>query len=135
MKIAIVTDDGEKISTHFGRAMKYAVLTVENGCVTARELRDKASHLDFAGEAEHEPEHHDDSRGRGFGQHSEHKHLQMLAVITDCQIVLARGMGQGVYNRLQETGVRPNLTDIIDVEMAVQAVIDGSIMDHPERLH
>jgi hypothetical protein len=33
------------------------------------------------------------------------------------------------------TGIHPVLTDISDIETAAQAVIDGSIEDHPERLH
>lgn len=46
MKIAIVTEDGRTISQHFGRAPYYAVLTVEDGIVTGRELRPKsAPHL------------------------------------------------------------------------------------------
>jgi hypothetical protein len=32
-------------------------------------------------------------------------------------------------------GIRPILTDIADIEIAVQAVMDGSIEDHVERLH
>lgn len=113
----------------------YAVVTVEDGRITSRELRDKANHRDFAGEAEHRHEHHNDSHGHGFGQHSAEKHQRMFATIADCQTVLARGMGQGAYNGLQQTGVRPVLTDIADIETAVQAVIDGSIIDHLERLH
>ena len=47
MKIAIVTDDGQSISAHFGRARAYAVLTVRDGVVVERELRPKsAPHLD-----------------------------------------------------------------------------------------
>ncbi|MAT98282.1 MAG: dinitrogenase iron-molybdenum cofactor biosynthesis protein [Anaerolineaceae bacterium] len=135
MKIAIVTDDGEKISAHFGRAMKYVVITFEDGRITSRELRDKANHRDFAGEAEHGHQHQHDSHSHGSGRHSAEKHQRMFATIADCQTVLARGMGQGAYNGLQQMGVQPVLTDIADVETAVQAVIDGSIIDHPERLH
>lgn len=52
-RIAAVTDDGETISQHFGRATKYAVLTVEDEQITHRELRDKAGHHKF-----HQQEHH-----------------------------------------------------------------------------
>jgi predicted Fe-Mo cluster-binding NifX family protein len=136
MKIAAVTDDDRTISPHFGRAIYYAVLTVENGQIVARELRDKASHHDFQREGLHgHHEHHDDSRGRGFGRHSAEKHQRMFAAITDCEVVLARGMGRGAHNGLQQIGVKPILTDINDIETATQAVIDDSIEDHPERLH
>ena len=59
----------------------------------------------------------------------------MFATINDCQILLARGMGQGAYNGLQQMGIQPIITDIPEIEKAVQAVIDESIEDHPERLH
>lgn len=136
MKIAAVTDDNETISAHFGRATKYSVLTIEDGNVIAREVRDKASHQDFQQEGlEGQHQHWDDPRGRGFGRHSSEKHQRMFASINDCQVLLARGMGQGVYNGLQQMGIRPILTDIPEIEKAVAAVIDGSIVDHQERLH
>ena len=59
----------------------------------------------------------------------------MFATITDCDVLLARGMGQGAFLGLQQMGVRPILTDIPEIERAVQAVIDGSIEHHAERLH
>jgi predicted Fe-Mo cluster-binding NifX family protein len=135
MKIAAVTDDGTTISAHFGRATKYAVLTVEDGRIIARELRDKAGHRDFEHEVSHGHGHHDDARGRGFGEHAGEKHRLMFEAIPDCQMLLARGMGQGAYQGLQQRGIRPILTEILDIDTAVQAVIDGTIEDHPERLH
>lgn len=135
IKIAVVTDDGKNISPHFGRATKYAVLTVEDNRIIAHDLRDKAGHRDFQHEESHDHQHHDDDRGRGFGKHSGEKHRLMFEAIPDCEIVLARGMGQGAYQGLQQNGIRPILTDIADIDIAVQAVIDGSIEDHPERLH
>jgi predicted Fe-Mo cluster-binding NifX family protein len=135
MKIAAVTDDGYTISAHFGRASKYVVLTIEGDLIKEREVRDKAGHRDFQGEESHRHEGHDDPRGRGFGRHSTEKHQRMFENIEDCQVVLARGMGQGARQGLQAMGIRPILTDLADVEVAVQAVMDGSIEDHPERLH
>ena len=143
-KIASVTDDGKTISAHFGRAIKYAVLTVEDGQITASELRDKANHRDFHREGSEHHDHHviqpsghkqEPGHGHGHGQHSAEKHRRMFETIPDCQILLARGMGQGAYAGLEQTGIRPILTDIKEIEAAAQAVIDGSIEDHPERLH
>jgi predicted Fe-Mo cluster-binding NifX family protein len=136
MKIAAVTDDGITISAHFGRATHYVVLTIEAGHIIAQEQRDKASHRDFEAEGMHgHHEHHEDSRGRGFGRHSAEKHERMFAAIRDCEIVLARGMGQGARNGLLQMGKKPILTDIVNIENATQAVIDDSIIDYPERLH
>jgi predicted Fe-Mo cluster-binding NifX family protein len=64
MKIAVITDDGQTISQHFGRAAHYLVLPVEDGWITGRELRDKLGHQQFASEThQHEEEH--DPRGHG----------------------------------------------------------------------
>ena len=41
IKIAAITDDGQTISQHFGRAAYYAVLTIEDGKIIAREQREK----------------------------------------------------------------------------------------------
>jgi predicted Fe-Mo cluster-binding NifX family protein len=140
-KIAAVTDDGQTISAHFGRAIKYAVLTVKDGQITRSELRDKANHQDFHQERsghqeiEVQPSGHKHEPGRGHGRHTAEKHRRMFEAIPDCQILLARGMGQGAYRGLEQIGIRPILTDIKEIEVAAQAVIDGSIKDHPERLH
>ncbi len=136
MKIAAVTDDNETISQHFGRAKKYSVLTIKDGEIIAREIREKANHQDFQREGlEGHHQHQNDPRGRGFGRHSGEKHKRMFATITDCQILLARGMGQGAYNGLQQIGIRPIVTDIPEIEKAVRAVIDGDIENHLELLH
>jgi predicted Fe-Mo cluster-binding NifX family protein len=151
MKIAAVTDDADPrsgtdlrsgtISAHFGRATKYLVVTVEDGQITDSELRDKANHHDFHQEEsghDHlliQPAGYKESPGHGHGRHSAEKHKRMFETITDCQIVLARGMGQGAYTGLEQMGIRPILTDIKEISPAVQAVIDGTIEDHPERLH
>ena len=136
MKIAAVTDDNETISQHFGRAKQYSVFTIKDGQIISRELREKANHNDFQREGlggQHR--HQDDPRGRGFGRHSGEKHKRMFATINDCQVLLARGMGQGAHNGLQQMGIQPIITDIPEIEKAVKAVVDERIEDHPDRLH
>ena len=116
MKIAIVTDDNETISHHFGRATKYSVFTIDDGQIITRELREKVNHRDFQREGLEGPhQHQNDPRGRGFGRHSGEKHKRMFATISDCQILLARGMGQGAYNGLQQMGIQPIITDIPEI--------------------
>ena len=48
MKIALVTEDGQTISQHFGRAAHYLVVTIEDGKIIGRQLRDKLGHTHFA---------------------------------------------------------------------------------------
>ena len=136
MKIAAATDDGLTISQHFGRASKYAVITVEEGKIVDRELRDKVGHQQFSWEEQNRGhEQHSDPRGHGFGKHSAEKHKRMFANILDCEVVLVRGMGRGAYQGLMQSNLKPILTDIADIEGAVKAVIEGKIVDHVESLH
>ena len=130
MKIAVVTDDHRTISAHFGRAIYYEVFTIVDRKVIHRESRPKPSHTQFANEPQDEPGH-----AHGQGPAAEGRHVLMLAPILDCQVLMARGMGQGAHDNLARSGIRPILTDVQEIELAVQAYIDGQLVDHPERLH
>lgn len=141
MKIAAITDDGKTISAHFGRARQFVVFTVEDGKIVDQELRTKAGHDEFAAEEHdqgHGHEHHhgwDDPRGHGFGHSAGRRHQSMLEAITDCQVLLARGMGQGAYLALQEANIIPITTEIKLIDDAVRAYLAGELVDRPERRH
>jgi predicted Fe-Mo cluster-binding NifX family protein len=123
------------ISQHFGHAPSYLVVTVEDGQIVARELRDKLGHTHFAAEGHGGESHGDHSAGHGFDPAAQNRHARMLEAIEDCQVLLARGMGAGAYYSLERAGIRPILTDIAEIDWAVEAVISGEIIDHKEKLH
>jgi predicted Fe-Mo cluster-binding NifX family protein len=129
--IAAVTDDGITISQHFGRAKYYEVLFVENGKIVKKEQRDKLDHHNFAQEEHH---HQSDSK-HGFDESSHNKHISMAEAVNDCSFVLARGMGAGAYQSMVQLNIKPIVTDIKNIDEAVQKVIDGTIVDHTEKLH
>jgi predicted Fe-Mo cluster-binding NifX family protein len=134
MRIAVVTDDGQTVSQHFGRARQYFVATVENGAITQHELRDKLGHDQLQGEGEgsHGEGH---GHGHGHGPQADHRHGRMLQAVADCEAVLAGGMGQGAYQSLRARGIRPVVTDLTSVEEAVLAYASGTIVDRTDRLH
>jgi predicted Fe-Mo cluster-binding NifX family protein len=131
MKIAIITDDGKTISQHFGRAPYYLVLTIENGKIINREMRDKMGHNQFStsGHEEHHQEHH------GMDDGSHNKHTQMASSISDCQALICGGMGMGAYESIRRVNIQPIVTDLRDVDAVAQAYIDGKLVDHTELLH
>ncbi len=134
MKIAAVSEDGITISQHFGRAPFYVVITVENGQIVGREVREKMGHAQFASREEtHTPA--EAAQGHGFDPAAQERHARMAASIADCNVLLARGMGAGAYESLRRAGIRPILTEIANIEEAVRAVIAGQIEDHTEWLH
>lgn len=131
LKIAAITEDGTTISQHFGRALYYLVLTVENGQIIARELREKLGHSQFANEVHLEIP----GQPHGMDPASHNKHLWMAQVISDCQALLCRGMGRGAYESMVEAGIRPVVTEIAWIDDAVNAYLDGNIVDRVELLH
>lgn len=132
MKIAIITEDGKTISQHFGRARHYLVVTIEEGKPTNREMREKLGHDHFSQGAHHEERH-----GESHGSHSEAhgKHASMAETIADCSAVICGGMGMGAYDSMQRLNIKPIVTDLRDIDAAVQAYIDGKLIDHIEMLH
>jgi predicted Fe-Mo cluster-binding NifX family protein len=132
MKIAAITDNGKTISQHFGRAQYYLVATVENGEIIDRELREKLGHAQFANEP-----HAADIPGQPHGMDpaSHDRHILMAQAILDCKVLLCRGMGTGAYESMKVAGIQPVVTDIVTIDEAVLAYINGRIEDHVDRLH
>jgi predicted Fe-Mo cluster-binding NifX family protein len=135
MKIVAVSQDGVTISQHFGRAPFYVVVTVEDGKIVSRETRDKMGHAQFFGESHAEEAYGADLRGHGFDSVAQSRHVHMAAAIADCQVLLSRGMGAGVYQSMKQAGIRPVVTDIANIDEAVQAYIENRLVDHTEKLH
>ncbi|TSA47430.1 MAG: dinitrogenase iron-molybdenum cofactor biosynthesis protein [Chloroflexi bacterium] len=132
MKIAVITDDFKTISAHFGRAQHYVVFTVEGGKITGQETRSKANHNQFG---DHEGSMHQSGEGHGSGPAAEQRHASMMDPIMDCEALLAGGMGMGAHNALTARGIHPILTDIQEIQPAVDAYLAGKIVDHMEWLH
>lgn len=131
MKIALITDDGKKISRHFGRAPYYLVVTIEDGQVTAREMRDKLGHTHFTGQeaGEQSDERH------GFDPGSHNKHVNMAEVIADCQALICGGMGAGAYESMRQLNIQPVVTELDDIDQAIQAYLSGTLADRTDMLH
>jgi predicted Fe-Mo cluster-binding NifX family protein len=125
--IAIATDDGTTVSSHFGRAPFYEVLNLSDGKVLKRERREKAGHHSF-GQTEGEHGHHD-------GEASDQRHQTMVSPITDCQAVIVRGMGQGAVEHLRKSNLTPVLTSLHTIDEVISAIANGSLDHNPLRIH
>jgi len=128
LKIAVVTDDGKTISQHFGRAGYYIVYDVQDGVIKGSETRSKTAHHSGG-----EPHQHGEG-GHG-GPEADAKHSSMLANISDCEVLIARGMGLGAFDAIRAAGVKPFITDLEYTEDAAKAYISGKLDSHTERLH
>lgn len=132
MKIAVVSDDGVFISQHFGRAQYYAVATVEDHRIVSIEMREKMGHADF-GKEDHSAS--SDPRGHGFDASAQSRHARMLGAVSDCQVLIARGMGAGAYESIRAVKIIPVVTNTPMIVDAIQEYLNGSLVNHTEKLH
>ena len=132
MKIAVITDDGTTISQHFGRAAHYLVATIDAGQIVHRELRDKLNHAQLK-----DLPHLDEQPGQkhGLDPASHDKHLRMSESIVDCEVIICRGMGMGAHESMKARGIRPVMTDITNIDEAVNAFVTGKLVDRVDLLH
>jgi predicted Fe-Mo cluster-binding NifX family protein len=119
-KIAVVSDNGRKISSHFGMAPAYRVYTIDTGRVIAEEDRAKP-HLT------HHPDHNGRHEGHGL-------HEDMFAPIGDCQVLICGGMGTPAYQKAQAAGLEVMLAGG-EMRSAVDAYLLGQLSSDLRRIH
>ena len=122
MKAAVITDDLQTVSAHFGMAKHYLVYEIQGGVVKGREVRDKASH----GMGEH---HHDGERAESP------LHGTMLSNISDCEAVIAGGMGRPMFESIMAAGMKAYVTRVRSADEAAKALAAGTLDNHLEYLH
>lgn len=132
MKIAAVSDDEVNISQHFGRAPYYMVVTIDDGKVTAKETRPKTGHQTFAA---HEPPKLGSGERHGYDAGSQVRHESMAEAIADCQALLAGGMGWGAYEAMKSYGIETIVTDVRNIDEAIELYLAGKLTNLMERLH
>jgi len=131
MKIAAVSEDEITISQHFGRAPYYVVVTVVDNKIVDKERRDKTGHHTFAA-------HHPDLAPReshGYDAGAQVRHNSMAETISDCQVLLAGGMGWGAYESMQSHNIKPIVTDVRSIDEAVKLYLDDKLPNLTKRLH
>lgn len=132
MKIAVVSDDKSSISQHFGRAKYYVIYQTKNSKILNREIRTKLVHHNNDGQpgfsAEHECDH-------GYGKGAHIRHWGMIEIISDCQAMIAGGMGWGAYESLKKRDIDTVITDVKDMDKAVELYITGKLPNLMQRLH
>lgn len=132
-KIAFVTDDGSTISAHFGRAMYYEICTLDGSTVVNRERVPKSGHHSQGqpGQGDGHQHGHGDGHQHGHG----HDHGTMISPISDCAVLVARGMGMGAHNALRAMGITPILADDPTIDAALEKYLAGALATNERRLH
>jgi predicted Fe-Mo cluster-binding NifX family protein len=119
IKVAIPTDDGETISRHFGQAKYFKVFILDQNQLSSSELREKASH-----------QHGDHSHQNGV-----HPGQQMVASISDCQVLISGGMGTPAFTRASEAGLKVFMTDNLSIPSALEAFLAKTLVNNLSLMH
>jgi len=59
----------------------------------------------------------------------------MADAISDCQVLLVGGMGRGAHESIRSYSIEPVVTDVEDIDEAVQLYLDGKLANLVERPH
>ncbi len=122
-KIAVVTQDNQAVSAHFGMAPFYRVFAIENGQMIGEETRQKPHH-----------EQHPDHGSARQHKHGADQHDDMFAPIADCQVLICGGMGAPAYAKAQAAGLAVTLAGG-EIRAAVQAYLAGELASDLRRVH
>jgi len=65
----------------------------------------------------------------GYGTGADAKHTSMAAEISNCQILVAGGMGQGAYESFKRAGLEVYLTDETNIQDVAHALIQNNLQN------
>lgn len=118
MKIAVASDDGLSISTHFGRSAGFVIFVAENGEIVKSGYRSNTSGHHQEGECNHEQGH----------SHDQHSHAGFLYILDGCDVVICRGMGRRATVDLKANGITVAITsEPVDVTTAAKLYVQGKL--------
>jgi len=120
MKIGIASDDQLNIAQHFGRTKGFVIADIEDGTIQKKAYREN----NFSAHAQGAVHEH--------GQHG-HSHTAILEALSDCEVVLARGMGRRIYDDLRSVNIKSMITDKVTVDDALAAYLEGKLIDNPDK--
>jgi predicted Fe-Mo cluster-binding NifX family protein len=130
MKIAVATEDGKVISSHFGRSPYFAIYQIEDGKIIHKEMRKNTFTAHFRND---HSEHHDHKHELREEHH--HKHHHVAEGLKDCNVVISHGMGRRAWEDLRAKGIQMIVTDETDVEQSLNLYRSGKLEDRTEMLH
>ena len=119
MKIAVAVDDSGGMSRHFGRSSGFVFFTVQDKRILEQEKRENRETAFAQGQCKGDHKHHD-------GQ--EHSHAGVIKALSDCDVVLTRGMGRRAAQDLEANGMRVVIVDgDVSPEEAVSSYLEGTL--------
>ena len=122
MRIAIASDDGQRIADHTGRCACFVIYDVqEEGRITASEVRLNTFTLHAHGKCQ------GDSGGTGHSGGAD-RHAALLDAISDCEVFICRGMGPRLVADLQGRGISVIFCSETNADEAASKFVNGTLL-------
>jgi len=118
MNIAIASNDGITIASHFGKTRGFVIFDVQDEKIIKQLYRENT----FTGHA----------RGLSGQGHEVDRHGPILEALKDCNVVISKGMGRRIYDDMRQAGIEVFITDEINVKNAFGRYIKNELVDRPE---
>ncbi|MDI6861181.1 MAG: NifB/NifX family molybdenum-iron cluster-binding protein [Caldisericia bacterium] len=122
MKIAVASNDGKIISSHFGRTRGFVIFEIEGNEIKKREYLPNT----FTG-------HHGGIHNRGL--HHFDTHSAIIEALKDVNIVISHGMGRRLYDDLKNAGIDVYVCNETNVDEAIKLFLDGKLTNVEDLLH
>jgi predicted Fe-Mo cluster-binding NifX family protein len=116
MKIAFPTRDDQTISAHFGKMKAFIIVDMVDGIEVARVRRDMSDM----------PE---------CGSGHDEKPRFVISRITDCDVLIAGGIGEPMRDRATDAGIEVVLTRERLIIKAIEKYLNGTLKDMPQLAH
>jgi len=138
VKIAIPTDDGKTVASHFGRAGYFMIVELQDGKEIARRLSENLHARGHGHHGHHEHhEEHENHEGHGhgwhhgnhsFGEGHHHGHEDVFASTGEIQAVIAVRIGPHMFEDLKERGIEIYLVQPgTDIDEAISKLASGEL--------
>ena len=111
MKIAVASQNRHEITKHTGRCRKFWIYEVEAGTVINKTMLELSKEQSFHDSSPHEP-----------------------SPLGSVQVLIAGGMGSGLFRRLQAKGVNTLITQEQDPDQVVSDFLGGKLKSESPEL-
>ena len=115
MTILIPTNDQQSIAPHFGRANGYVKLKIEDGNIQKQFFANRFTH------------HHNK-------QVQSHSHKDLIDIFSDCEIVIAAGMGRRLFNEFKSANKKIYFSDPELIDSAITLLQKGNLSENHDHL-
>lgn len=120
MKIAIASDDGQRLAAHTGRCQGFVVYEIAEKQARRLEHRANTFTAHARGECNGEAHGHDHD-------HAHHSHGPLVDAIRDCCVLVTRGLGPRLVNDLSAAGIEAFVCGVTDADQAAQLYAAGQL--------